>query len=130
MHFFSVAVQPKSGLDRLTVEVSGTNTIRHTHLVELLRKINQLVAQAATYTATKKLALSGTRTLNPSNQATADFRFRRNGYWDRLNRYIFKVSTAHVANRKHFKELLIRSESEQFEGPENYREVNALRISC
>jgi hypothetical protein len=49
----SVAQQPKSGLNRLIVEVSRSRTIRHTHAraraVGLLCTNDQHVAEAATY---------------------------------------------------------------------------------
>jgi hypothetical protein len=48
--FFSVAQQPKSGLDRLIVEVSRSYTIRHTRTIRLLWTSDQPVAETATYT--------------------------------------------------------------------------------
>jgi hypothetical protein len=41
--FFPVALQPKSGLDRLPVEVSRSHTIRHIYPVGLLRTSDELV---------------------------------------------------------------------------------------
>jgi hypothetical protein len=48
--FFSVALQPKSGLGRLLFEVCRSHTIRHTYPAEFLWTSDQLVAEAATYT--------------------------------------------------------------------------------
>ena len=53
--YISVAQHPKWGLGRLTVEVSRSHTIRHTHTpVGLLCTRYQSVAQAATYTTHNK----------------------------------------------------------------------------
>ena len=48
--FLCRMAQLKSGLDHLTIEISRSYTIRHTHPVGLPRTSDQPVAQAATYT--------------------------------------------------------------------------------
>jgi hypothetical protein len=52
--FCYVAQQAKLGPGRLTVEVSRSHTIVHTHPVGLLCTSDQLVAEAATYTTHNK----------------------------------------------------------------------------
>jgi hypothetical protein len=51
---FSVGQEPNSGLGRLNVDVSRSQTIRHTHTVGLLRTSDQPIAGAATYTSPNK----------------------------------------------------------------------------
>jgi len=46
---FSLALQTNSGIDRPTIEVSRSVTIRHSQPVELLRTGDQPFAEAATY---------------------------------------------------------------------------------
>jgi hypothetical protein len=52
--FLSVVRQLKSGLDRLTVEVSRSHTVRHTHQVGPLSTSDQAFAEDATYTKHNK----------------------------------------------------------------------------
>jgi len=47
--FFCV-LQPNPCLDHIMVEGSGSHTIRHTHLIELVWMSDKLIAEAATYT--------------------------------------------------------------------------------
>ena len=56
IHFF-VARQPKSSVGRLIVKVPRSHTIRHTHThtVGLVRRSDQLVAEAVIYTTHNKL---------------------------------------------------------------------------
>jgi hypothetical protein len=54
MILISVALQPKSGLGRLFVEVSRSYIDTHTHPVGLLWTSDQLFAEAATYTTNNK----------------------------------------------------------------------------
>jgi hypothetical protein len=75
--FFAVALQPNSGPGLLIVEVSRAHTIRHTCPVVILSTGDQLVVDATTDTTYKAQGtnihtLSGIRTGDPSNRATAD----------------------------------------------------------
>jgi hypothetical protein len=83
--FFPLALQPKSGLGHLTVEVSRSHTIRHTHPIGLLLTSDQLIAEVATYTTQNKhKERCGIRTRDTSNQKAADLRLRPHGHLDRL----------------------------------------------
>ena len=79
--FFSLAQQPKSGLDGLLVEVSGLPTLP----VGLLWTSDKLVAEAATYTTHNKQNLSGIRTRDPNNRPAAGLHLRPHGHRDRPN---------------------------------------------
>jgi hypothetical protein len=73
-----MALQPKSGLGLLCIEVSKSHTIRHT--VGLLWTSDQPAADNTTYKHNKQTnihALSGIRTRDPSNQAAADLTLDR-----------------------------------------------------
>jgi hypothetical protein len=52
--FFSVALQPKSDLDRLIVDVSRSHIIRNTKPTGFLRTSDQFVAETATLTTHNK----------------------------------------------------------------------------
>jgi len=62
------------GLDRLTVEVSRSNTVRHNQPLGLLSQ--GLLPTQHIKQETDNHALSGIRNRDPSNQTTADLRFR------------------------------------------------------
>jgi hypothetical protein len=71
-----VALQPNSGLDRLIVEVSRSHTIRHTHAPDRTPLMNEWSARyrgryLLNTQETDIHALSGIRTPDPSNYATA-----------------------------------------------------------
>jgi hypothetical protein len=88
--FLLVALQPKSGVCRLIVEVSRSHVIGHMQPVGLLRTSDQLVAKAplppqhTTNTRDEHHALSGIRTSSPSNQASVQLRLRPRDHRDRL----------------------------------------------
>ena len=81
--FFQWRNSPTRALD-----ASLLRFLDHTHLVVLLRKSDQHIGEAATYTTYIKhnrptSMPSAIRTRNPSNQAAADLRLRPYGHRDR-----------------------------------------------
>ena len=86
--FFSVAQQYICGQGRPVVEVSRSHNVKHTHSVGHLCESDQHVAEAATYVTQQTQEdihpLSGTRTRDARNQATADLRLRPHDQRDRL----------------------------------------------
>ena len=87
---FRVTQQPKSVLGPLTVEVSRSLTIRHTHarLTPLnewsARRRDRCLHNTQQTQETNIHALSGIRTCDPSNRAAADLCLRPWGHRDRL----------------------------------------------
>ena len=79
--FFSLALQPKCGLDSLFAKFSKSHIIRYTHPVGLPWTSDQLVAEAATCTTCNKHNRKGLFCQRDSNSgsqpwSTADVGFR------------------------------------------------------
>jgi len=95
------------GLTQPVVEVSRPHIIRHTthtHTVGLLGMRDQPVAEAVTHTTdTKNIihALSGIRTLDPSNRAVADLSFRPQGHREMRYDVKPKIRWKNKASRTH-----------------------------
>ena len=89
---FSLAQQPNSGPGRPTFEVYKSHTIRHTHLVGLVRTSDQLVAESAIHrtNTTNIHTHSGIRTHDPSNQGAVDLQLRQRGHWDRQGKLLYR----------------------------------------
>jgi hypothetical protein len=90
--FISVALQPKSGLGSLTVQVFRWHTNRHIYQARLLWTSDQLVTDAENYITqiyeTNTLDLSGIRIHDPSNQAAVEPRFIPHSYLNRPLQYL------------------------------------------
>jgi hypothetical protein len=88
--FFSVAQQPNSGLDRLTVAVSRSHTIRHTHTHTHTHirydSSKRVISSSQRPLPTQQIqetninAPGEIQTHNPSKQTAACLRLRRRGH--------------------------------------------------